>query len=185
MFGHAAMGTSEFGDKARLDSLLKHADTLLNPCWSKGGLYYPRNDVNEDSEGNWRFVDPFTANGAIGYARLNVADGQKKMWEHAWTPEKVQSSVAVENISLADDVDFLRCEWVDEAEAGWKGLVMTMRTWNGERIAIHPRIAGLPAGRFSVFVDGSSSPVLAVEKGEDVKLRLEVGVEETTICIVQ
>lgn len=185
MFGYAAMWTSEVGDKGRLSGLLKHADTLLDPCWSNGGLYYPRNDVKEDSDGNWRYVDPFTGNGAIGYARLNVADGQKKMWERAWTPEKVQNSVAIENVSLADNVDFLRCEWVDAAEAGWEGLVMTMRTWNGERVTIHPKIVGLPAGRFSVFVDGSLSQVLAVEKGEDVELELEAGADEATVCVLK
>jgi hypothetical protein len=27
-------------------------------------------------------MDPFSGNAVIGYARLNVPDGQKVMWEH-------------------------------------------------------------------------------------------------------
>ena len=185
MFGYAVMWASEVGERADLDGLLKHADTYLNPCWSKGGLYYPRNDRKEDGDGNWRFVDPFTGNAGIGYARLNVADGQKKMWDGAWTSEKVRSGVAVENVSFADDVDFLRCQWVDGAESGFEGLVMTMRTWNGERRTIRPRIVGLSSGKFEVFVDGSWSRSVVLEKADDVELDVKVGGEDVTVCMVK
>lgn len=185
MFGYAAMWASEVGNQATLDGLLKHADLLLNPCWTNGGLYYPRNDIKEDSSGNWRFVDPFTGNGAIGYARLNVSDGQKKMWDGAWTPEKVRQSVAVENVSFAEGVDFLRCEWVEESGNGFEGLVMTMRTWDGEHRTVRPKIVGLSSGRFEMFVDGSLVRSMAVERAKEVELEVEVGGEEKTVCLLK
>ena len=128
MFGYATMWTSEVGDPAMLHGLLEHADAYLEPSWAQGGLYYPRNDTREDDNGNWMHTDPFTGNSGIGYARLNVPDGQKKMWEEAWTPEKVQRSVAVGDVGLDENVDFLRCQRLEQGEAGFDGLVMTTRT---------------------------------------------------------
>lgn len=185
IFGYAAMWTSEVGGEETLNGLLKHADAYLNPCWARGGLYYPRNDVKDDEEGNWRYVDPFTGNGAIGYARLNVPDGQKKMWEEAWTPEKVRSSVAVENVSFAENVDFSRCVWMREDEAGFEGLVMTLRTWNGQETTIHPKIAALPAGRFEMYIDGSWVRSVKVKHAEALELDIEVGGDETTVCLLR
>jgi hypothetical protein len=60
---------------------LAYADENLDPVWEKGGLYYPRNDKLENGEPKWTHMDPFSGNAAIGYSRLNVRDGQKKMWD--------------------------------------------------------------------------------------------------------
>jgi hypothetical protein len=85
-----------------LDGLLLHADTCLNTSWSKGGLYYAPCDTGWDKDGNYTYVEPYTENAAVGYARLNMKDGQKKMvgsamdqrgggeqtldrWSRAWT----------------------------------------------------------------------------------------------------
>lgn len=184
-FGYAAMWAAEVGAPEDLDGLLKHAHRYLNPCWSKGGLYYPRNDTWEDSEGNWRFVDPFTGNGAIGYARLNVPDGQKKLWEQAWSSETVQKKVAAEGVSFANGADFLRCEWVSEAGAGFTSLVITMRTWHGQKTSICPRVVNLPAGRYGVYIDGVLTRYCEQDKGLAMELEVEVGGDEMTIGVLQ
>ncbi len=93
-----------------------------------GGLYYPRNDEREDGEGNWKYVDPFTGNAAIGYARLNVEDGQKIMWEQPWTAEEVDGRPWVDGFDLGAGVDVLRGQWVEKR----KSMVVTLRSWNDE-----------------------------------------------------
>lgn len=109
--------------------LLKHADTFLNPTWEKGGLFYPRKDGSlDDKDGNWVAMDPYTGNAAVAYGRLNVRDGQNKMWEQPWIREGHHAYYPIiEGVDLASDVDFLRGEWNEDAGA----LAVTMKTWNG------------------------------------------------------
>ena len=186
IFGLAAGWVSEVAPPGMLDGILTHATKYLNPSWSNGGLYYPRNDAPPaDEEGNWRIVDPVTGNAAIGYARLNVADGQKIMWENAWTPEQVKGSVAVENVSFSDGVDFLRCQWASESEDGFTGLVLTMRTWTGQKSSIHPSITALPNGQFDVFVNGSLTRTHTQSAAQNLQLEVEVSGEETEVCILK
>jgi hypothetical protein len=127
VYGYVAQWVSEVADPALNDGLLRHADMFFNPTWENGGLFYPRNDSQADEHGNWKFVDPFTGNGAIAYARLNVPDGQKKMWEKPWSREHFSSFPFVDEISLASNVDFLRGSW----DSGKGVFVVTMRTWDG------------------------------------------------------
>ncbi|KAK1141011.1 hypothetical protein N8T08_009668 [Aspergillus melleus] len=39
----------------------------LNPTWQDGGLYYTPNDETMGEQGNWKTMDLFTGNSAIGY----------------------------------------------------------------------------------------------------------------------
>lgn len=80
-FGFVVKWLSELGKTTELDGLLKYADEHFQPTWGRGGLYYPRNDLAMDEQENWTHMDPFSGSAAIEYARLNVLDGQKKMWE--------------------------------------------------------------------------------------------------------
>lgn len=133
-FGHLMQWTSEVApapSSAGTDvvaGLLKHADTYLNPTWEKGGLFYPRRDGPvQDDQGNWVVMDPYTGNAAIAYGRLNVRDGQKKMWEQPWTRDGHHSTYPViEGVDLSSGVDFLRGEWNEEVGA----LAVTMLTWD-------------------------------------------------------
>lgn len=79
--GYVVQWLSELGEEELLSGILKQADTFLNPSWENGGLYYPRYDQAVDGSGNSTLMDPYTGNAAIGYARLNIEDGQKNMWE--------------------------------------------------------------------------------------------------------
>jgi hypothetical protein len=84
-FGYVAQWLSEMGRTTELQGLLDFADRNLRPTWENGGLFYPRNDTRIDESGEWALMDPFSGNAAIGYARLNVTDGQKKMWDKPLT----------------------------------------------------------------------------------------------------
>lgn len=88
-FGYVAMWLSEVGLRDDLAGLLNHADRFLTPEWEKGGLFYLRHDIQKDK---WTHVDPFSGNAAIDYRRLNVANGQRRMWNTPWTQEDVQGA---------------------------------------------------------------------------------------------
>lgn len=130
-FGYLLKYTSEVAeDPSILKGLLKHADAYLTPSWDKGGLYYKRCEVLVDKDGNHTQVDPFTGNAAIGYSRLNVIDGQRKMWDKPWTTEKLQNEPFVDGIGFGDGVDFLRAVWDEQAAV----FVLTTVSWNQESI---------------------------------------------------
>jgi hypothetical protein len=129
LFGYTAMWTSEVGDSRTLNGLLNHADTFLDPTWECGGLYYPRNEEVSDEDGNWTMMEAFTGNGGIGYARLNVLDGQRKMWERPWTKEEVEGTPWVDGVGLESGVDLLRGVWDEEKSM----MAMSVRSWDGDR----------------------------------------------------
>ena len=85
-FGWVATWASEMGDTTTLDGLLTHADRYMNPTWRDGGLYYPRNDTEVDDHGNRTLIEPLTGNTLLGYARLNVPDGMRKLYNDPWGP---------------------------------------------------------------------------------------------------
>lgn len=127
-FGYVAQWISELGDTATLSGLLKHADTCMKPTWMNGGLYYKNVSHGEHEHGNWVSADPFTGNAALGYARLNIFSGQKKMWQSPWTTKQVDEAPFVDELTYASNVDVLRAFW-DEAS---RAMVLTLRMWNEE-----------------------------------------------------
>jgi hypothetical protein len=86
--GYVVQWVSEVGSTATLDGLLRHAHVFLSPTWERGGLFYPHYDEPEDAVGNWTRMDSYIGNAVIEYAHLNVAGGQRKMWEAPWKKEK-------------------------------------------------------------------------------------------------
>ncbi len=197
IFGYVVQWISEMGDKSTLDGILTHADKFLAPTWERGGLYYPRSTKLSDEDGNWTMCDPFTGNGAIGYARLNVPGGQRKMWEKAWTPADVAEAPFVDGIDLSSGVDFSRGVWMPERGA----LVITMRRWNEATIRYAPfyldivdidclsrlqlLCRNLPTGTYGVYVNGNLSETRRVDvRSDDINLELEVdGTEQDVVLL--
>jgi hypothetical protein len=127
--GYVVQWLSELGKEELLSGLLKHADTFLNPSWENGGLYYARCDQAMDGSGNSTLMEPYTGNAAIGYARFNIEDGQKTMWEKPWTGEFVRGKPFVDTTAFEDGgVDFLRAGWSEEVDA----FIVTAKTWHAK-----------------------------------------------------
>lgn len=80
-FGWATVCASEVGDIATRDRLLTYADTYLHPRWADGGYHYARHDQLMDGDGLYRFMTPHTGNALLAYARLNVPDGLRGLYE--------------------------------------------------------------------------------------------------------
>ncbi|KXH66544.1 hypothetical protein CSAL01_05674 [Colletotrichum salicis] len=181
MFGYTVQWLSELGKEADLTALLDYADKKLRPQWERGGLYYPRNDEPFDEEMRWTHMDPFSGNAAIGYARLNVEDGQKIIWERPWTAKDVSTRPFVDAITLADGVDFLRGDWSEEE----KMLVLTVRSWDGSTKTMRPSLRNLGPGTWNVFVDGQLRLSRTLSAGEDIALEVQVGHWDLDIVAVK
>lgn len=145
-FGYIVKWLSELGKTTELDGVLAYADTHLQPTWENGGLYYPRNDQATDDDGRWTHMDAFTGNAAIGYARLNVEDGMKKMYDSPWTRETLESRPYVDGLDLSQGVDCLRGVWDSEKGA----VIVTLREWAGLGTDVSFSVESLPAGSWSV-----------------------------------
>ncbi|WP_236787676.1 hypothetical protein [Amycolatopsis sp. GM8] len=101
--GWLAAWASEMGDREVVDGLLGHADRYMNPQWENGGLYYPRRDESYDEDGNFVAVPPVVSNATFPYARLNVADGLRTLFERPWS-DRERSRPALTEIGESVDV---------------------------------------------------------------------------------
>ena len=117
VLGNVVLWLSEIAGPVELNKLLRHADTTLTISWSNGGLYYKRCDNGWDEDGNYIYVDPHTGNVAIAYARLNVLNEQRTMWDRPWTRDEVESHPWIDGNSFEQDVDYFRGEWNEENKA--------------------------------------------------------------------
>jgi hypothetical protein len=181
-FGYIAQWLSEIAGSPDLNSLLLHADSFLNPTWDKGGLHYARCDTGWDEKGNYTYVDPYTGNAAIGYARLNVKDGQKKMWDHPWTKDELEKRPWIGDVGLEQDVDCLRGTWDEENRA----MVATFKTWNGAKRSLKPVVHNLSIGTYGIYVDGELLRTVDVSStSAPVEIDLEVGEVEVDLVVIQ
>jgi len=181
LFGYVVEWLSELGKTTELNALLAYADTRFNPAWEKGGLFYPRNDQIVDEDGEWTFVDPFSGNAAIGYARLNVEDGQKKMWESPWTRQEVAGRPWVDDIDFSQGVDCLRGCWDEELNA----MVITLRSWNGKTNFINFSVRILDKGSWAVYErDNLVAVHQLMKQGGDIQVKGSIGPSEEVDFVV-
>ncbi|WYZ44936.1 hypothetical protein EsH8_VIII_000252 [Colletotrichum jinshuiense] len=180
-FGYIVQWLSELGKDVELKGLLEYADRHLKPEWDRGGLYYPRNDKRFDDNLDWTHMDPFSGNAAIGYARLNVEDGQKIMWERPWTADDVSSRPFVDGVTLDDGVDFIRGDW-DHRE---KLLVLTVRAWDKDLKTINPVVRNLEPGSWNVFIGGELKMSQMLSAEENIALEVQVGDSDLDIVVVK
>ncbi|KAK3291430.1 Rft protein-domain-containing protein [Chaetomium fimeti] len=166
LFGYVVEWLSELGKSKELGALLSHADAHFSPTWDRGGLYYPRQDQVTDESCCWKFVDPFTGNAAIGYARLNVEDGQKKMWDKPWTRGSLAKYPWVDDLDLSQGVDCLRGCWVEEEQA----MVISLRAWDGVDHKLDFSVKNLPAGHWGVYENGLLLCEHQITKGDAVEV---------------
>lgn len=178
-FGYIAQWLSEVAGPPDLDSLLLHADLYLKPSWSKGGFYYSRCESGWDESGNYTFVDPYTGNAAIGYARLNIKGGQKQMWDHPWTKEEVERRPWIDNVEFDQDVDCLRGIWDHERRA----MITSFRTWNGQPRTVQPVVNSLPAGTYGVYVNGELAKTVDVATSS-IRITIDLVVSGEVVDLV-
>ncbi|KAG2417528.1 hypothetical protein HFD88_008747 [Aspergillus terreus] len=181
-FGCVAQWLSELGKKDELDGLLSQADRDLNPTWENGGLFYPRNDEQDPAtEAKWTHMDPFSGNAGLGYARLNVPDGQRIMWENPWTKEDLAKRPWIDGVALGSGVDCLRGIWDEKA----KTLVLTVRTWDGRLVGLRPTARNLIQGKWAVYVNGELRETAEVGDGGDMEVQVQVAEEELDVVFVK
>jgi hypothetical protein len=77
----------------------------MSPKWRDGGLYYPRNDTIEDSQGNRTAIEPMSGNVLLGYARLNIPDGLHALYSSPWDTARFAEPCLS---FVSDDIDVSR-----------------------------------------------------------------------------
>ena len=177
VLGCVVQWLSELGKTRELQGLLDYADESLQPTWERGGLFYPRRDLLNDDNDEWTHMDPFTGNVALAYARLNVKDGQKKMFETPWTREFLAQQPWIDGVDLSMGVDVLRGIWDSENDA----LVLTMRTWDNSQVTVEPVARNLEAGIWAVYVGGALLKHDSIEGRGSLSSTVTVGGEDVDV----
>jgi hypothetical protein len=178
-WGTFTMMLSELGKIKQLQDLLEYADEKLQPTWENGGLFYPRNDRLADANWNLLHMEPHSGNSGIGYARLNVENGQKHIWEQPWTRELLHSRPWVDGISFADGIDFLRGIW----DAERRVMVITLRLWQGEAKDIGMVIRNLPQGHWAAYVNGCCVVSEKLSNHGDLPVNTVIGEQEIDVVV--
>jgi hypothetical protein len=101
-FGWAAVCASEVGDADTLRRLLAYADRFLNPAWDDDAYFYRRRDGWLDEDGKLAAMDPHTGNALLAYARLNVPDGLRNLYDDPWNAAHFAEPALVD---MPDDLD--------------------------------------------------------------------------------
>ncbi|EXL91126.1 hypothetical protein NOF04DRAFT_18210 [Fusarium oxysporum II5] len=181
VFGYVVQWVSELGDQDTLDGLLSFVDSTFNPTWDQGGLFYPfrTSAPGNDSLPN---VDAFSGNAGIAYGRLNVFEGQRKMYSDPWTTSHFSTSPFVDNVDLSCGVDFLRGTWDDKRKA----LAMTIRSWDGTPRELQPRFSGLEKGIYGVYHNSELCEIYNIDDRMDtIELSLQVSGADYDLVILQ
>lgn len=112
---------SELGDTETLNGLFSYADRFMNPVWEDGAYYYKRRDENFNEDGLFVGMDVASGNAMFSYARLNVKDGLKKLYDGPLTDAHFEQPAL---IGLPDDLDVRRACYDVERDA----LALTLGT---------------------------------------------------------
>jgi len=172
-FGWAAVCASELGDVETRDRLLAYADARLHRTWERGGLFHARHDARYDTDGLLSGMDPHTGNVLLGYARLNVADGLRSLYEGAWTPAR-KATPAI--LDIDGTLDFASAHY----DAGDRILRWTVSPVEGRPGEASFRIGRLPAGAagWTLRIDGED-----IAPSRDGRVRTETGGADIRIAL--
>ncbi|TEA15284.1 Linalool dehydratase/isomerase [Colletotrichum sidae] len=181
-YAYALMWLSELGDGADLEGMLAYVDDAFAPTWENGGLFYPCRRSDSPYDYKTPTVDVLTGNAGVAYGRLNVPDGQRKMYEAPWDEEHFATTPFVSNVDLSSGVDFLRGSWDGDAKA----FVVTMRSWDGATKRIQPQVSGLKTGLYGLYLNGRLDKTLRVTGRDDkVDFELEVPGDELDVVLLK
>ena len=161
-FGWAAVTASEVGDEATLKRLLGYADHFMNPVRERGAYYYPRHDEHFDAEGRLSVMDPHTGNVLLGYARLNVKDGLRKLFTEPLDDAHFASPALT---GLSDGLNVLRAFY----DADRRMLALTLEPVAGPVDAVLDIGNGLSQGMPQLSHDGADASLCRADES-----RLEI-----------
>ena len=172
---------SELGKTAELQGVLDFVDAHLNPTWENGGLYYPRHDEQDPDVAHITYMEPFSGNAAIGYARLNVPNGQKIMWDRPWTSDMLKARPWLDGLSMDGGVDYLRGGYDEDN----KMLFFTAATWNRVPATLNPVASNLASGDWAVYVDGDFKDMCTVDQGGSFGVEVDVAGDPVDVVFVR
>lgn len=164
--GWAAVAASEVGDEKALNGLLGYADRFMNPVRENGAYYYPRRDEHFDADGRLSVMDPHTGNALLGYARLNVKDGLRKLFEGPLSEDHFAAPALA---SLSKGINVRRATY----DAERRMLALTVEPVAGGGDALLSFDNSIQKGLPEVIHDSADAPRLGV-LGDKLEMRLNV-----------
>lgn len=185
--GWAAICASEVGDKQTLDRFLGYADRFFHPRYDEsGGRYYPRRDAMTDADGWPIAMDPNTGNVLLAYARLNVPDGLRKLYDGPWDDTHFSQPALV---AMEPELDVRRA-WFEDDQ-----LALTLKPLEGSGPTARLEISNVwNRGHWELIVDdrhvatGDRNSVLSAKIGavrEDDCLVINLPLERiTTLSLI-
>ncbi|KAM0202729.1 hypothetical protein ACHAQD_011437 [Fusarium lateritium] len=174
--GYIAQMIPEVGDQTALYHHFDFVDTAYNSTWGNGGLFYPAAKLRAD---NLRPMDSLSGNVGMTYAKLNVFNGQRKMYKQPWTKDYFSTSAFIE-IDLSSGVDFLRGTWNETLAP----MAVTMRACceEGKKVELHP--SGLRRGKYIIFENRKLLGVYTINaKANIIQLKRRVTKDDLDIVI--
>jgi hypothetical protein len=167
--GWAAVAASEVGDEETRTGLLAFADRWLEPTWDRGALFYPRSDRLLDDAGRPLTVDPHTGNVLYAWARLNVKDGLRTLYEAPWTASHFAEPALAE---LPEDVDVLEARY----DAASRMLCFALRPVSRKASRASVVVANaVDRGDWTLTRDGAPHADRGCREGDDLHLDLPIG----------
>ena len=162
-FGWAAVTASEVGDEATLRRLLDYADRFMNPVRERGAYYYPRQDEHFDADGRLAVMDPHTGNVLLGYARLNVKDGLRKLFSEPLSDAHFASPALA---GLSGGLNVLRAFY----DADRRMLALTLEPVAGPVDALLEIDNGLSQGMPGLSHDGTD---VSLSRADESRLEIQ------------
>ncbi|WP_249147914.1 hypothetical protein [Bradyrhizobium jicamae] len=164
--GWAAVAAAEVGDENTLVRLLGYADRFMSPVRENGAYYYPRRDEHFDAQGRLSVMDPHTGNVLLGYARLNVKDGLRKLFDGPLTDAHFAAPALA---SLSKGINVRRATY----DAERRMLALTLEPGASRVDACLTFDNSAEKGMPEVIHDGTDAPRLSVE-GDQLEMRFSM-----------
>ena len=144
---------SEMGDRDSLDRIFAYTDHYMETRWDRGGFFYPRNDIGHDCDGNFTAMSPTIGNAMMQYARLNVEDGLKMLYDEPLPPHH-REQPAIESISAFADVS--RARYLTEERA----LVVSLSAFDGREEQVRLGLSNIvEAGPWAIHLNGERAAI--------------------------
>jgi hypothetical protein len=158
-YGAMLIYASELGDRTTLEALLAYADKRLNPVVEYGTLHYPRQDRPAAENGDPIFMNRFTGNALIAYARLNVHNGMWMLCNQPFDAEHFAEP-------FVSGIDYPgTCVTRASFDRKKRALVVSLKAGPASQLRTEFQVEHLDPAQCWMISDGTGKPLAQLQDG--------------------